>query len=303
MASTPYALHSYANVQELNQRAALSLEIGQYDKAISTLKKTLQLWKERDLTDENSGAVNEACMCLKCSANGWICSGNGGEYIDESSVSRPVGHRSPAVGSDIEYRTGFDCGYMYQKLVRIPCRNCFGSQNMGSAVALIIIFNLAIAHHISSSRSNSWPKMKRTLQLYQLANDCLNRYIIDTHSYSASNEMYMMFQMILLNNLSHLHSFMGDYSKSRQCIERLIPIIMCVVDDKNRNIECRSVEIGCISLEGFFQNISPFVLTAQCADAAWWLSAVWIMDGSCGIQRQCYFRSNISAGTTIQWAR
>ena len=110
--------------------------------------------------------------------------------------------------------------------------------------------------------------MKKALQLYQLANDSLLRYIRDSHYYPTGDETVILFQIILLNNLSHWHASMGDHLKSRQCIKQLIPIIMCVVDDKVRNIESRCVEMGFLSIEGCFRNISPLVLTAQCADAA-----------------------------------
>jgi len=54
---------------------------------------------------------------------------------------------------------------------------------------------------------------------------------------------------------------------------------MCVVDNKARNLEYSSVEsfedctkkLRCIWLEGFFRNITPMILTAHCADVAWFL--------------------------------
>ena len=110
--------------------------------------------------------------------------------------------------------------------------------------------------------------MKQTLQLYQLSNDCLQHHKEIVSSCPAVGNTCILFQIIILNNLSHLHSMMGDNLKSRRCIEELIPIIMCVIDDKVRNTECRSAEIHCIPLEGIFRNIGPLVLTAQCADAA-----------------------------------
>lgn len=185
---------------------------------------------------------------------------------DTEGYNRDTSLKNPA---------GPDCGYLYEELMQIPCRNHFGNHNVGSAVALILIFNLAIVHHVSALRLNSKTRMKKTLRLYQLANECLNTYIRDTHGCGCivgDDDTGIVFQMILLNNLSHLHSLMGHHDRSRHCTEQLIPILMCVVDDKTRTKlqypVGRNIDVGCMSLEGFFHNVTPLVLTSQCADAA-----------------------------------
>jgi len=276
--------HPYAYAQEMNEIAARCLEDGHCEKAILALTKTLQVWKECETKDKNA----ETCFCHECSPCAMVCDSetdsNEGERdrlpilptaTNSPCASSSAGHQSPCFESEdeMENASGFDCGYLYQKLQRIPCRKRFGNTNVGSAVAFITIFNLAIVHHVSASRSNFRFKMERTLRLYQLANDCLNKYIAETHGCSceaSDDETGVLFQMILLNNLSHLHTFMGDHSMSQKCIERLIPILMCVIDDsKIRNdIESKTGSLECACLEGFFRNISPHVLTSQCADAA-----------------------------------
>lgn len=264
MAQPSFVPRSYANAQELNQSAAVLIGNEQYDRAIWNLKTALQLWKERSRTDEDSENEDGTCLCPLCNPNGSSPS----ETDEETNVLRIFDHQLPAIDDDDGCESGFNGGYLHKKLVLIPCINQFGSRNVDSGVALIIIFNLAIAHHIRASRLSSNPMMKRTLQLYQLANECLLKYVTDSLGCNASDEIGILFQIILLNNLSHLHAFLGDDMKSRRCVEQVIPIIMCVVDDKVRNVDCRNVEIRRICLEGFFQNISPIVLKSQCADAA-----------------------------------
>lgn len=269
---------SYSYAQELNQSAVRFLEIGQYDRAISTLMKTLHLWKEHGVHDETATSMNEACSCPMCCPNRWDrCSEIDFEKIGITSVSKSVGKRSQGIEDiDTEHPSCFDGVYVYQKMMQIPSRNQFGNHNVASAVSLIAIFNLAIVHHVRALRvNNGQPKTATTFQLYQLANDCLNRYITDTQCSCCSevvDETGMLFQMILLNNASHLHSIVGNHSKYRQCIEQLISILMYVVDNKIRNnAQCRSSSIGMesLSLEGFFRNVICLVLTpAQCADAA-----------------------------------
>jgi len=168
---------------------------------------------------------------------------------------------------------GSEYGYVYEEMIQIPCWQTFESCNVGSAVALIIILNLALVHHLSSVTTNSKLRMAKTLRLYQLSNDCLNTFVNDTHGCFRKGrclEIGTLIQMILINNLSQLHSFMGNNITSLHCTEMLIPILMCVVDGKVRNVESPILfsDVGRISLEGFLRTICPLVLTSQCADAA-----------------------------------
>lgn len=267
MAKVPSNFHAYAYAQEMNKNAAIFVKICQYDRAISALAKTLQLWKEREVRDFKSDFESESFICSPDIPSGR----NDVSDLDGDRANGVIitgGCESPGIDDDSEYQTGFDCGHLYQNLMRIPCKNNFGDHNASSAVPLIIILNLAITYHIKATVLNSKPTMQKTLQLYELANSCLNRYMTDTHNLRGANEIAVLVEMIILNNLSHLHLLMEDNIISRTCIEQLTSIIMCVVDEKVRNIDCRNFDIGCISLEVFFRNISPLVLTSQCADAA-----------------------------------
>ena len=262
--------HPYTCAKELNQRADLFVKLGRYGEANSTLAQALKLWKNSVLADDRLETENEVCLCHNCCS----CSNERANLTEmrrneiRSSISRSIDRRSVEFDDDLEYQESIGSGYLYQKLMRIPCRNLFRKQNVDSVVPMISLLNIAIVHHIMASRSNCRLMMIKSLQLYQLSNDCLHKYITDIPSCIAVEEIGLMFQIILLNNLSHLHCLMGDHLGSRRCIEQLIPIIMCVVDDKVRKTGCRSVGIDRIPLEGIFRNICPLVLTAQCADAA-----------------------------------
>lgn len=267
--------HPYAQAQELNEFAAELVEIGQYDKAITALTKALELWKRCSTEDD----IVEVCMCPRCCnfKDDQSCEIQVDEKEIDSTTSIATMEdsklRLPQDKNDYqEYPIGFEYGYFHTQMIRIPCRHKFDVYNVSSAVALIVIFNLAIVYHLSALELNNKLRMAKTLRLYELANDCLNTYVNDTNNNFRKGggfEMGTLIQIILINNLSHLHSFMGNPLTSQHCTEKLIPILMCVVDDKIRNIEPRIFnDIGCVALEGFFQNISPLVLKSQCADAA-----------------------------------
>jgi len=267
--SLPFIPQLYAHAQELNLSAALFLKNYQYDKAIATLTRTLQLWKKCHTTERNA----EGCLCQRYNPN----SSQTNNYDTEMSTI-PTSHQQQCTSKQVgieelveqlpEDPSSWDCGYIYPKLMQIPCRTRFGNHNVNSAVVLITVFNLAIVHHLQASRMNSRPLMAKTLRLYQLATHSLDSYVTDTHNscgyYVGDNQTVLLFQMILLNNLSHLHMLMGDPSQSHRCTEQLIPLLMFVVEDEVRNAEIRRH----LCLEGFFRNVTPFVLTSQCADAA-----------------------------------
>lgn len=271
----PSISHPYAHAQHQNERAARYAEVGQYDKAISALTNALTRWKKCQTEDITA----RDCLCCQCDPNEMVPSSltnfmdidTTNRTTDASWADRP---RSPQDTENemTDSPVGCKYGYIHHKLMRIPCRKMFHNHNVGSAVALIIIFNLAIVHHLNASRSNSRPRIEKTLKLYELANHCLNTYVSDTHGCCCDaivDETGILFHMVILNNLSHLHSLLGNHSTSQQCREQLVPLLMWLVDEKSRNVEFQScVSIGQICLEGFFRSISSLVLKSQCADAA-----------------------------------
>ena len=264
---------AFAQAQILNERAVELSNSGEYDSALLVLTKALQMWKSHRL----EVAKEAVCLCSRCrgvsNEDEWQCSMD----IDEKEMESPYVTRSVPQQFDEtkkEYPVAFEHRYLYREIIRIPCREMFEASNVDSAVAVIILFNLAIVQHLSSISSNNEKRMAKTLRLYQLCNECLISFVNDTSICSrkaGAYELGTIIQMILINNLSHLHSFMGNHLTSLHCTEKLIPILMCMVDVKARNNAVPylfSSGVWSISLEDFFRNVCPLVLTSQCADAA-----------------------------------
>ena len=260
---------AFTQAQILNEMVIELSEDGEYDRALSVLTKALQMWKSYRSEEEREGVcLSSRCQCQPKRETQCMDIGD-----DSISASSSTTKSMPQKDTEEEHPITFEHGYLYQELIRIPCRQIFEASNVGSAVALVILFNLAIVQHMNAYTSGNKKRMGKTLRLYQLSNECLNSFINDTNSCSRKAEAFELgtiIQMILINNLSHLHSIMGNPSTSVHCTEKLIPILMCVVDDKARNNYDSefSSEVWHVSLEGFFRNISPLVLTSQCADAA-----------------------------------
>ena len=263
---------AYAQAQILNETAVDLSEAGEYDRALSVLTKALQMWKSYRSEDEGEAI----CLCSRChcqSKGEMQCMEIDHQEIDSCSALSSIA-KSGQQDTETEYPVAVEHGYVYQELIRIPCRKIFEASNFCSAVVLILLINLAIVQHLHACTSNNKKRMGKTLRLYQLSNDCLNSYVNDTNSCAqkaGAFELGMIIQIILINNLSHLHSIMGNRLTSVHCTKTLIPVLMCVVDDKARNKNYDSEfsrDVWHVSLEGFFRNISPLVLTSQCADAA-----------------------------------
>lgn len=273
----------YARAQELNESAAAFASEGKYDRAISELTRALEVWKRCRSEDE---AVY-VCMCPRCNSHAHFCPMQiDDKDMDDSTSSSSTtpskkrqsqeeqlfrqDYNSDSCGTQDNNTICFDHGYMHQDMLRIPCREHFDFQNVSSGVALIVIFNLAIVHHMSAVFQNCKHRMAKTLRLYQLVNECLNKFVVDTQSCRCSRtvsfDMGTMIQLVLVNNLGHLHSCLENPLMRTHCSEQLLPILMCVIDDRqlrNTNAIC-----GQTDLEGFVRTICPLVLTSQCADAA-----------------------------------
>jgi len=206
---------------------------------------------------------------------------------------------------------------------------------MGSTLFLIITFNLAMAHHLSSVTASSEEarraKLANTLKLYELANSWLHRHSNncrseqeeDVEDYeddndadgmmsvssSESDDYYsddyfeqeqeqgeqqhqphqqpyhsIRFNMIIWNNLSHIHRSVSDHEKHQECLQHLLSTVMLVVDhnkvfhQNNHNAIADDVDVYCdgdedcslrsMDLEEFVQNASLLMYKDHCADAA-----------------------------------
>lgn len=170
MASTLSLGHCRLYVKKLNKSAALCIDIGHYDRAISSLKKALQLSSKH-----NDEKLSDFSNCRQYSLDSCIAfSGNNHPLLQ--TVMTP--------NSRV-----FEDGYVYQRPIRIPHKAIYENHNMGNTLFLIVTFNLALANHLSAmvpSRNiccNITPatittdhiqkKINIALQLYEL---CHNWY-------------------------------------------------------------------------------------------------------------------------------
>ena len=96
------------------------------------------------------------------------------------------------------------------------------SSNTCNTVSAVVVFNLALLHHIRGlcdSSSGSSEKAQRLYEhSYQLhLNDA-------TASLCSANSSDCYRCMLILNNLAHIHASLGSMERAKQCLQRLLTL-------------------------------------------------------------------------------
>ena len=168
-------------------------------------------------------------------------------------------------------------GFVYHRPLLVN-KHCIDESHFtGITLSLIILFNLALAHHLkaiatiasnTNSSSNSLKVLQQALQLYELAYQFHVDYVQQQMSSSGalSGEYNrsidaLRFTMIVSNNLGEIHRVAGNSAKHEMCLQHLLSAIMYMVD-------CKLVGMDSAEMDGFYHNVSPIMLADTCAQAA-----------------------------------
>ena len=107
---------------------------------------------------------------------------------------------------------------VFRNPLLIPENPCSKDQ-----VSFIIIYNLALAHHLNaSSHRNNSEKLERVLRLWEL--------VYDLH-WQSNLGLQTIHTCAILNNLGHVNQLLGDMERCRKCFESLLSIIVRVTDE------------------------------------------------------------------------
>jgi tetratricopeptide (TPR) repeat protein len=270
--------------QLLNDEAALLIQQGDCEQAIIHLIKALRLYEE--VADSY-----EACTCHHCRLES--CIARSKRTTTQQDFLCGVCH------DELEDIHGIPNlgGYIYSQ--PIFCAPTFSHEghHPGVTLMMIIIFNLALAHHLVSilpsqiSRFFSFPtsssdsqarhkRLSKALQLYELFYQLqMEREIFSTQA-----------MLAVANNVGEIHRIVGNRSKYELCLQHLMSCIMLVVEDhressangdlnssSSRGVNDRGghrppnhSDLSCCSeeMQGFLRNASKLVLHNNCAGAA-----------------------------------
>lgn len=216
----------------LNNRGAQHIDAGRYGSAISTLVKALKVSEKVTIT--------EACGCEHCSLDSCMKQRTSQPpcQLPRETISTVCPQQPESV-------------YVYERPICISQKSMEEEHCPGVILSLIIIFNLALAHHLSAIQNNACPKLlQKALHLYELAYQ-LQREENDNGS--------LRFTMIVANNLGQIHRAVNNESKHQQCLEHLLSTMMYLVDSRVK---------GEPEFDGFLRNASQLIFKGKCAGAA-----------------------------------
>ncbi|KAG7361768.1 hypothetical protein IV203_036869 [Nitzschia inconspicua] len=120
-------------------------------------------------------------------------------------------------------------------------------------ISLLMVFNLALAHHLNGIQTSDRDQLEKALRLYECA------YCI---SHEEEVDLSVLHAMALTNNLGHIHLVLHDTQKSQKCFEQLLATLIYFVevsDGDNKEIE---------NLKGFFSNATGLSMIKASAPAA-----------------------------------
>jgi tetratricopeptide (TPR) repeat protein len=138
--------------------------------------------------------------------------------------------------------------YMYQQAIRIPL-DIDSTYQASVTVSSVIIFNVALAHHLSalatSDKKHQSKKLCKATTLYEMAYDLQGR--------NAQLENNVMFTMAAMNNLGVIYLQLEDRETASKCFQCLLSTIMFLVD-------CGAAKVCCDEdLDGFLRNVTNLV--------------------------------------------
>jgi tetratricopeptide (TPR) repeat protein len=196
-----------------------------------------------------------------------------------------------------------DDGFIYRRLLLVNNRCIEEDHFMGLSLSLIIIFNLALAHHLigidnntnindssasstttigyCSTNNKKLNALQHALKLYELAYQLHIDYIEqlsqiitwtttdddddddDINNHTKRSIVSLRLTMIVSNNLGQIHRVAGNTKKHIMCLQHLLNSIMYMGQQRQLVHVLDSNEF-----DGFFLNLSPIVFNDVCASAA-----------------------------------
>lgn len=282
--------------QKLNNRASFFIATCNYEEGIVLLTKALQLI-ERNISVNKE---KQSCSCKFCRLEACLIMEHDMEHdsfsihtsfddddcdgmeFDNDGCGHLI-HRQAQDQAPKDTPTTFekDYGFVYHRPLLVN-KHCIEEGHiMGMTLSLIIVFNLALAHHLKaistidtkpntgcSPSNKNLQVLHQALQLYELAYQLHTDYVqqplpssgalSDEHNRSIGS---LRLTMIISNNLGQIHRVAGNSTKHKMCLHHLLSAIMYMVD-------CKFVVLDSTEMYGFYHNVSPIMLTDICAEAA-----------------------------------
>jgi tetratricopeptide (TPR) repeat protein len=240
----------------LNNHAALEIAVGNYEFAISLLRDAHRSAKQTKMDDE-SPCSSLAAVSLEQSLELWM--------------------RQTATPAAV-WDSDNDCdeqGFVCRHAIHIPISPVPSSQ-FQPAVAIAIIFNLALAYHLrglastrtatTSSTISSTSKeeeeqssaasLKKAVKLYEYA---FKLYRV-TDKVGCTNPEKALFLMGTVNNSGQIYHVLGREDAAATCFQELLSTLMVLRYFGQFNETSNTIRlIDASQCKGFFHNVSQWM--------------------------------------------
>ena len=303
--------------QKLNNSAALCIEVGKYDRAIFSLQRALKLSEKYMKCSSTKPTKVSNCTldgCIAFSDANSLFSGNSSpratvREVTEASTStttniarennnkrrrieipekeRKLDSNTVLENSKNHSDTNSEDSsnenyYVFSRPIRVPHQ----SEDMGSVLFLIILFNLALAHHLKATAMSSSPAhskgmakaIEKSLMLYQLVLEYWSKLQLrmqestnessQTIGNKTNHYSSIWFRMILHNNLGQIYNWTQKPTKATECLQDLLSTVMVATDQSILHGKGNLPENFVRDMEGFLANTAALTVQERCAEAA-----------------------------------
>jgi len=283
--------------KNLNNQACRLIDQGNFDAAINNLMQALELTKNRLATknDENQ-ACQQKCCDIEFQPDDHVHIDDDCTSQDRTQSVSKASTRKRSVSSIIEIDADADeddcvnddnglktrttienenLGFVYGRPFRVNQRGINDCDDMGATISFIILFNIALAHHLKAIETvpllvDTKEKMEVLLQplkLYELAYQ-LHFQMSEEETDSANRNRHnglvnIRLMLLITNNISEIHKLAGNIVKYKQCLDHMLSALMYMA----HSFQNESV-LSPIEKDGIFHNLAPILRTKVNAAAA-----------------------------------
>jgi hypothetical protein len=215
----------------MNNSSALLIETGHYKEALDILGRCLEIV----LTELDNKPDDDEKM-------------GGGKKVYSSTDSQDLRARKKV--SNVESFEP-DEDFIYRHPIRA---NNLPADEGDYIISVIVIFNMALCHHliaIEANPGNYINRLKGALKLYELG-FCMQM--------KGDIHMDMTFALAMVNNCAQIYKAMNRKSKARKFSKHMLSFLMMMIE----NGEAETVD----ELDGFLWNASRLILKKNVAQAA-----------------------------------
>jgi tetratricopeptide (TPR) repeat protein len=230
-----------------NNEGFYLVEHGLYDDAIVSFTQSLEILLQRDgvsnsdptVTNENDATeVRSKMPQHRCIST---------LHTHLTSRTTPKVMRDEFNPIHDDQHDSIQPGFVFRDPIEIPFDSVAKtSLRHGSfaKLSIIVMYNLALAFHLSALQKSSLPRLKRARKLYELA--------FQMHL-KESSDVTLLFSLALMNNLALIYDMLGEHERSKMCFTNLLATMMFLLESN----EAHSIK----QWDGLLSNVMGLIFT------------------------------------------